>query len=604
MKNRMNVLLRIWVILAIALMPMYAAGASSEEMEMDLTDISHILANALEAPENAQTLWLPDGSGQCISPIGGGETEETGEARKDAQAEWTEIPGANGPIGMPEHAASQESIGNLYSLLSTDMYQFIPNKDYGLFVLDDENNPQPIDGHSFKLGEAFWLSAIFCVDGLVDPGRVYVYTLPAVLAGEARATGATYKHNGKAIASIQKYGGELHVVFTEYALERIIDGNPFILRFDYLDTLNASLIDDTGFQMLLLPTLYGEDTVIISFAGGNSAAIAESRPEEGAASHWGEIVDQIIRSIINYTEPQEPGGTAGEDPVAVREQPAEFTYDMRQFIPDRGYGLSVLNGANESMPLHNRVFTLGEEYTLSVLFRIDAPVNPYHLYTYKLPLVLMGKSHAEEKTLTHDGNEVAHFRAVGDQLQVEFTEYASELVEAGQRFTLRYTFDETLNESVVGNAVLFSVVIPMRSGNDTATFTIRRCAAGEGLIEMPPIEEEAEEDGGPITNEDTRIETQLGVAEQSDDRNVIVSRYAEDIMHKGDKFTLTAWFDGCNDAEYTVQWQYDAGDGWMDYAGGNNLTLQVVADKENLNYAWRILVTLDENCQEMDGKKP
>ena len=80
-------------------------------------------------------------------------------------------------------------------------------------------------------------------------------------------------------------------------------------------------------------------------------------------------------------------------------------------------------------------------------------------------------------------------------------------------------------------------------------------------------------------------------------RDVTVTCYKKDFMSIGDVFTLEASITGFEGVEYRVQWQYDAGKGWQDFPGGNALTLRVVADRANMGYTWRVLVTVIEEAE-------
>jgi len=85
---------------------------------------------------------------------------------------------------------------------------------------------------------------------------------------------------------------------------------------------------------------------------------------------------------------------------------------------------------------------------------------------------------------------------------------------------------------------------------------------------------------------------QLDEEERMRERFVTVVRVMPDIMRAGDRFTLKAVLTGFEDVEYMAQWQMDAGMGWVDVAGGGGLTLRVAADPANVNFRWRIVVTL------------
>lgn len=83
--------------------------------------------------------------------------------------------------------------------------------------------------------------------------------------------------------------------------------------------------------------------------------------------------------------------------------------------------------------------------------------------------------------------------------------------------------------------------------------------------------------------------------------SVAIERIRPSIMRMGDDFFLKATLFGFDEIDFTIQWQYDAGDemGWIDiedsermeYVFINRLALSVVSDRENINYDWRVLVT-------------
>ncbi|MDL2206912.1 hypothetical protein LJC33_08400 [Eubacteriales bacterium OttesenSCG-928-N13] len=79
-----------------------------------------------------------------------------------------------------------------------------------------------------------------------------------------------------------------------------------------------------------------------------------------------------------------------------------------------------------------------------------------------------------------------------------------------------------------------------------------------------------------------------------DDFNVRVERKMPTIIRDGDTFTLTAILTGFESTDYELLWQYNAGEGWQDVENESGLTLTVIADEENVNYDWRVLVVMGE----------
>jgi len=101
--------------------------------------------------------------------------------------------------------------------------------------------------------------------------------------------------------------------------------------------------------------------------------------------------------------------------------------------------------------------------------------------------------------------------------------------------------------------------------------------------EIPVVEEIAEE---PADEEQTKVEIDYSAMQ------VIVRTNFENVIMPGDVIELEGVLIGFDGLEYTVQWQYDDGSGWQDVEGANELTYSFGADEENLNYQWRLMVTL------------
>lgn len=105
-----------------------------------------------------------------------------------------------------------------------------------------------------------------------------------------------------------------------------------------------------------------------------------------------------------------------------------------------------------------------------------------------------------------------------------------------------------------------------------------------------PIVEEVEEETAEPSAEISLVEEPPDVA-----RSVIVRRVIPDIVHDGDPFQIEATLVGFDGIEYGLLWQYNEGHGWQDLPDANgSTTVKLIADRDNVNYDWRILVTIDQ----------
>jgi len=123
--------------------------------------------------------------------------------------------------------------------------------------------------------------------------------------------------------------------------------------------------------------------------------------------------------------------------------------------------------------------------------------------------------------------------------------------------------------------------------------------------ETNELDETGEEvDADEFEDCDKPEETEGEAPEDAEDiwrLSVRIDSIRDGIMRIGDNFYLKATLSGFAGLNYTVQWQYDAGDelGWiniqddgeLEYQLIDELTLSVVSDLNNVNYNWRILVT-------------
>lgn len=241
--------------------------------------------------------------------------------------------------------------------------------------------------------------------------------------------------------------------------------------------------------------------------------------------------------------------------------PYVFNYNMSEFVPNANYGLHVVTGG-QIASIGNWTFKADEEYILRAEFRVMAPIDPDKEYTYKLPKELIGQS---SNMLPVAGNpELGMCEIDNDknELKVVFTQAAAEYVYANGVLNFHYDFKQKLDMSEIGDAASVTVKLLKKEGAyDEVTFNVAR-------EEVPAIE-----------------------------RSVTLEREMAKIVRYGDEFTMNATLVGFENTLYKVEWQYLSAEGWTT-ADGSELTLTVIADKENVNYDWRILVTVEGAASE------
>ena len=96
--------------------------------------------------------------------------------------------------------------------------------------------------------------------------------------------------------------------------------------------------------------------------------------------------------------------------------------------------------------------------------------------------------------------------------------------------------------------------------------------------------EELDENAGEVTTEPTVQK-----------REVIIRSSQGEVVTAGDVITLTSELRGFSDDEQVeYQWEVDRGngDGWEEVAGANKYNFVFVADRENIRYSWRLIVTI------------
>ena len=69
-----------------------------------------------------------------------------------------------------------------------------------------------------------------------------------------------------------------------------------------------------------------------------------------------------------------------------------------------------------------------------------------------------------------------------------------------------------------------------------------------------------------------------------------------EIVTEGDQIVLTSELVGFGDEPVTYQWQVDRGDGqgWVDVEGATRYKHTFIANKETIQYSWRLIVNIEE----------
>ena len=78
------------------------------------------------------------------------------------------------------------------------------------------------------------------------------------------------------------------------------------------------------------------------------------------------------------------------------------------------------------------------------------------------------------------------------------------------------------------------------------------------------------------------------------ERTVTIRSSQGDVVTEGEIIYLTSKLKGFDGLDIAYQWQVDRGDGagWVDVEGANRSKHMFVADKETIQYSWRLIVTV------------
>ena len=78
------------------------------------------------------------------------------------------------------------------------------------------------------------------------------------------------------------------------------------------------------------------------------------------------------------------------------------------------------------------------------------------------------------------------------------------------------------------------------------------------------------------------------------ERTVTIRSSQGDVVTEGEIIYLTSKLKGFDGLDIAYQWQVDRGDGegWVDVEGANRSKHMFVADKETIQYSWRLIVSI------------
>lgn len=264
---------------------------------------------------------------------------------------------------------------------------------------------------------------------------------------------------------------------------------------------------------------------------------------------------------LTCTEDHEHSQTIGDGcyTLEMAALPYVFNYNMSEFVPNTNYGLHVLTGNDQPASLNNWTFRAEEEFVLRADFRVVAPVDPGKEYTYALPKALVGRDpdpDQQPQPIIENANfGTAWVDVKTSELKIVFTQEAAEYVHSAGALNFKYDFRQALNMVEIGDAQEAVIRLYRKGAYDDIKIIIAR-------DDVPVVE-----------------------------RSVTVERDMPDILHYGDTFTMKATLVGFEDVDVDICWQRMTEIGWIEIEG-EGLELPVVADENNVNCDWRILVSI------------
>ena len=115
-------------------------------------------------------------------------------------------------------------------------------------------------------------------------------------------------------------------------------------------------------------------------------------------------------------------------------------------------------------------------------------------------------------------------------------------------------------------------------------------AEGETPAEGTEPEGETPVEGTEVQSEEGNL---VGEAQQPE-RSVQIRSSQGDVVTEGEIIYLTSKLKGFDGLDISYQWQVDRGDGqgWVDVEGANRSKHMFVADKDTIQYSWRLIVSI------------
>ena len=114
-----------------------------------------------------------------------------------------------------------------------------------------------------------------------------------------------------------------------------------------------------------------------------------------------------------------------------------------------------------------------------------------------------------------------------------------------------------------------------------------------------PVEGEGPEEGEEPEDDEDFEELNDDAGEMTDEpdeelRRVVIKSSQGSIVTEGDQITLTSELYGFGDHLVEYQWQVDKGEGagWEDINGGNRYKYTFIANRETIQYSWRLIVNV------------
>ena len=113
---------------------------------------------------------------------------------------------------------------------------------------------------------------------------------------------------------------------------------------------------------------------------------------------------------------------------------------------------------------------------------------------------------------------------------------------------------------------------------------------GETPAEGTEAEGETPAEGTEVQSEEGNL---VGEAVQPE-RSVQIRSTQGDVVTEGEMIYLTSKLKGFDGLDIAYQWQVDRGDGqgWVDVEGANRPKHMFVADRETIQYSWRLVVNV------------